>query len=361
MAGVAQLVRASVCGIEGRGFESHRSPQWNSMGFFSKIKKIFSSSSEVKSVEKKGIEEKIVEQKSVEQKSVEQKSVEKTVAKKVATNVFVTPEMVDDLQRTLVQANFSFSLARDISDRLMKVSKKIRTAESAVELVRLSVRQCIEKYVRVRELPREKGGMTVIVLVGANGTGKTTLTPKLCKYYTNLGMKPLLAVGDTFRAAAQEQSQIWAQRAGVAVHHGAHKSDPASLAFEACERAKREGRDVVIVDTAGRLHTNEDLMYQLQKIVRVLGKFDKDFPHEVLLTLDSTTGAHLLSQVEGYKKFVDITGVILTKGDGYSTGGALMSLMYRDPVDILGVSYGEDIDSFGPFSLEKFLERVVQN
>ena len=332
MAGVAQLVRASVCGIEGRGFESHRSPQWNIMPFFSKIKKIFSLGSEKKSP-----------------------------AKKVSKNIVVTTEMAEDLERTLIQANFSFSLAQDISKRLLKVSKKIDTADSAVELVRMSVQQCVEKYVNVRELPLKKLGLTVIVLVGANGTGKTTLTPKLCKYYTDLGAKPLLAVGDTFRAAAQEQSEIWAKRVGVAIHQGAYKSDPASLAFEACERAKREGRDVVIIDTAGRLHTNEDLMYQLQKIVRVVGKIDKSFPHEVLLTLDSTTGAHLLSQVEGYKKFVDVSGVILTKGDGYSTGGALISLLYRNTVDILGVSYGEDIDSFGPFKLEKFLERIVQS
>lgn len=315
------------------------------MGFFSKIKTIFSKSA-TKSAAK-----------STEGADLQKKIEKDTIAK----DVFLTPEMVENLQRTLVQANFSVPLAQDIANRLMKVSKKIKNADSAVELVRLSVQQCVEKYITVRELPLEKNGLTVLVLVGANGTGKTTLTPKLCKYYLNQGAKPLLAVGDTFRAAAQEQSQIWAQRAGVAVQHGAHKSDPASLAFEACERAKREGCNVVIVDTAGRLHTNEDLMYQLQKVVRVLGKFDVRLPHEVLLTLDSTTGSHLLSQVEGYKRFIDITGVILTKGDGYSTGGALMSLMYRNPVDILGVSYGEDMDSFGPFKLEKFLSRVVQS
>ena len=264
------------------------------------------------------------------------------------------------MEETLIQANFGLVLSKDIAKYMLKVSKKVEGAESPEDFLKLSLKHFLDKFVRVRELPKAENSLKVITLIGANGAGKTTLTPKLCKHYVDAQAKPLLAVGDTFRAAAQEQSGVWAQRAGVSVFQGAYRSDPAALAFSACEQAEREGCDVVVLDTAGRLHTSSDLMQQLQKIIRVLGRYNKNFPHETLLVLDATTGVNMMSQLEGYKKFVDVSGVVLTKGDGYSSGGALMSVLNKHSVDILGVSYGEGIDTFGPFSTERFLEGVLR-
>ncbi|MCY4414210.1 MAG: signaling recognition particle receptor family protein [Alphaproteobacteria bacterium] len=274
----------------------------------------------------------------------------------------VTDDMMKSLEETLLSSNFGYALTCSIIERMKKMTGKVKGADSAEDLLSRSLELCLNEVTKgkVRDLKMSEQSPFVILLLGANGAGKTTLTPKLCRYYKNQGLKPLLVIGDTFRAAAQEQSAIWSQRVGVDVMEGKSGGDPASLAFEACERAQKEGHDVVIIDTAGRLHTNVDLMQQLKKINRVIQKVHPSFPHEVILALDATTGSYMVDQVKGYGSYVDLTGVVLTKADGYSAGGALMAVMQENLVDIVGVSYGEDIESYGPFKMEKFLQGLLK-
>jgi len=330
------------------------------MGFFKKIKSIFSSAPKE---DKENIASAPIDVPSADAAPRVAPVVEKaTRLVKKKKSFVLTDEMLDQLEVALIQSNFGVKIAKEIKDSLPKISKKVQSAESAEDLLKASLEQCVQKYVRVGDLPDASDEqLKVLVLIGANGAGKTTLTPKLCQHYVQKGVKPLLVVGDTFRAAAQEQSAIWADRVGVCVHQGAYGADPAALAFEGCQRAKAEGCGVVIVDTAGRLHTNKNLMAQLEKIIRVLKKIDPAYPHETILTLDSTTGSHMLAQLAGYKESVNVSGVILTKGDGFSAGGALLAVLQQYAIPILGVSYGESIETFGPFKLKKFLDRIFQH
>ncbi len=199
----------------------------------------------------------------------------------------------------------------------------------------------------------------VALVVGVNGSGKTTTIGKLAHLMRSGGKRVTLAAGDTFRAAAVEQLQVWGQRAGVAVVAGPAGGDAAGLAFTALEQAKRDGADLLLIDTAGRLHNKTDLMEEMKKIARVLAKLDPSAPHDVLLVLDAGIGQNALLQVETFKQMVDITGLIVTKLDGTARGGVLVALVRRFGLPVVAVGVGEAIDDLRPFDADSFARALV--
>ena len=194
----------------------------------------------------------------------------------------------------------------------------------------------------------------VILVVGVNGSGKTTTIGKLAAKFGQEGHKVMLAAGDTFRAAAIEQLKVWGERNKVPVIAKTQGSDAASLAFEAVEAAKKDSRDILLIDTAGRLQNKTELMVELEKVRRVIGKVDASAPHAVLLVLDATVGQNALSQVEAFGKTAGVTGLVMTKLDGTARGGILVALSekYKLPVHFIGV--GEGIDDLAPFTARDF-------
>ena len=199
----------------------------------------------------------------------------------------------------------------------------------------------------------------VVLVVGVNGSGKTTTIAKLASLYKAQGLKVLLAAGDTFRAAAIDQLKVWGERSGCAVVAGAPGADAAGLAYEALETARREACDLLLIDTAGRLHNKADLMAELQKIIRVLKKLDPEAPHDTLLVLDATTGQNAHAQVETFKALAGVTGLALTKLDGSARGGVLVALAERFALPVHAVGVGEGLDDLRPFEARDFANSLM--
>ena len=199
----------------------------------------------------------------------------------------------------------------------------------------------------------------VVLVVGVNGTGKTTTIGKLAQYYRSEGLSVMLAAGDTFRAAAISQLQIWGDRTGCKVVTGEEGSDAAALAYKALQSAKEENVDLLLIDTAGRLHNKTDLMDELSKVVRVIKKLAAEAPHATLLVLDATTGQNAHSQVEVFRDMTQITGLIVTKLDGSAKGGVLVALADRFKLPIHAVGVGEQSDDLRPFNAKEFSESLI--
>lgn len=199
----------------------------------------------------------------------------------------------------------------------------------------------------------------VILVVGVNGTGKTTTIGKLAKQFVDQGSSVMLAAGDTFRAAAIEQLQIWGERAAVPVVAGKQGADAAGLAFDALEQARAAKTDILLIDTAGRLHNRQELMAELEKIVRVLGKQELSAPHDCILVLDATTGQNAHAQVETFRDMVSVTGLIVTKLDGAARGGVLVALAERFGLPVHAVGVGEEIDDLQAFSPRDFARGLL--
>jgi fused signal recognition particle receptor len=199
----------------------------------------------------------------------------------------------------------------------------------------------------------------VVLVVGANGSGKTTTIGKLAKQQRDRGLKVRLAAGDTFRAAAIEQLQIWGERAGCPVLAKAPGADAAGLAYEALETAREAGDDLLLIDTAGRLHNRAELMAELEKVVRVLRKLDPAAPHDCLLVLDATTGQNAHAQVETFKQLVEVSGLVVTKLDGSARGGVLVALAEKFGLPVHAVGVGEAIEDLHPFEAQDFARALV--
>ncbi len=199
----------------------------------------------------------------------------------------------------------------------------------------------------------------VVLMVGVNGTGKTTTIGKMARYFGEQGKKVIMVAGDTFRAAAVEQLQVWGERTGTQVIAGKPGGDAAGLAFEGLKRGKAEGADLVLIDTAGRLHNKGALMEELAKIIRVMKKFDETAPHSVILVLDATTGQNAIEQVRVFRELVNVTGLIVTKLDGSARGGIVVALAdaFKLPVHAVGV--GEKAEDLRPFSAQEFARGLV--
>jgi fused signal recognition particle receptor len=199
----------------------------------------------------------------------------------------------------------------------------------------------------------------VVLVVGVNGTGKTTTIGKLAQSYREQGLRPMLVAGDTFRAAAVEQLQIWGERTATPVVAGGANADAAGLAFDALTRAKADGADVLLIDTAGRLHNKAVLMDELRKIIRVLRKQDATAPHSVLLVLDATTGQNAIQQVRVFKEMVDVTGLVVTKLDGSARGGIVVALAETFGLPVHAVGVGETASDLRPFDAGDFARGLV--
>ncbi len=199
----------------------------------------------------------------------------------------------------------------------------------------------------------------VVLVVGVNGSGKTTTIGKLAHFYRGQGKGVVLAAGDTFRAAAVEQLKIWGERIGVPVISGASGADAAGLAFEALNRAKDEGADLLLIDTAGRLHNKTDLMAELGKIIRVLKKLEPSAPHECLLVLDATIGQNAITQVETFRALVQVNGLVVTKLDGTARGGVLVALAERFKLPVRAIGVGEGAEDLRPFEARAFARSLL--
>jgi fused signal recognition particle receptor len=200
----------------------------------------------------------------------------------------------------------------------------------------------------------------VLLVIGVNGVGKTTTIGKLAAKWTAEGKKVILAAGDTFRAAATEQLEIWGQRTGVPVVKGKEGGDPSAVLFDAVKRAQNEGFDVVICDTAGRLHTKDNLMAELEKVRRVMKKAQPDAPHETFLVLDSTNGQNAIAQATTFKQAMDITGIVLTKLDGTAKGGVILGISDELGVPVRFVGIGEKVEDLRPFDPREFVSALYE-
>jgi fused signal recognition particle receptor len=266
--------------------------------------------------------------------------------------------MLESLEEVLIASDMGVETAARLTARLAegRFGRRVSAGELR-EALAAEVARIMEPV--ARPLPLYSTKPQVVLVVGVNGSGKTTTIGKLASQFRAAGKSVVIAAGDTFRAAAVEQLQVWGQRAGVPVLTAPEGSDPASLAFDALMRAQEEGADLLMIDTAGRLQNRADLMEELAKIVRVLRKKDPTAPHNTLLVLDATTGQNALSQVEIFAKIADVSGLVMTKLDGTAKGGVLVALADRFGLPIHAIGVGEQIDDLAPFDPEDFARALV--
>ncbi|SFX07765.1 signal recognition particle-docking protein FtsY [Paracoccus pantotrophus] len=267
-------------------------------------------------------------------------------------------EMLEQLEEMLIQADMGVETALRVTANIAegRMGRRI----SATELKELLAGEIARIMTPVaKPLPLYPKRPQVVLVVGVNGSGKTTTIGKLASQFKAAGKKVVIAAGDTFRAAAVEQLQVWGQRAGVPVMTAPEGTDPASLAFDAMTRAEAEGADLLMIDTAGRLQNRQDLMEELAKIVRVIRKKDPSAPHNTLLVLDATTGQNALSQVETFQKLADVSGLVMTKLDGTARGGVLVALADRFGLPIHAIGVGEQIDDLDAFDAREFARALV--
>lgn len=264
-------------------------------------------------------------------------------------------DTVEELEDILIAADVGMDTTLKIIDRL-KTRAKAENAEGADAIMAL-FKQVIAELLegRVRAFtPQNEGDPYVVTIVGVNGVGKTTTIGKMAKRCASAGLKVMLVAGDTFRAAAVEQLEIWAQRTGSEFVRAKHGADPSGLIYDALEQAKRNGVDVVFIDTAGRLQTKSTLMEELKKIVRVCGRVIPDSPHETLLVLDATTGQNAISQTKAFSEAVNVNGLVMTKLDGTAKGGVLLTLRDQFEIPITLVGVGEGVDDLRDFDPQQF-------
>ena len=270
-------------------------------------------------------------------------------------------EAADEIEEILIQADVGVDAAMEIVDRLRE---RLRRAESGADQIFVSLRQELCQ-IAGGGVPFDPGAELtgkphVVLVVGVNGVGKTTTIGKLARLYRDSGRSVLLAACDTFRAAAVPQLEIWAERAGADIVRAQQGADPAAVAFDAVSAALSRDTDVVLVDTAGRLHTKVNLMEELKKVRRSLGKQCQGAPHETLLVLDATTGQNALSQARQFHLATEVTGLVLTKLDGTAKGGIAFALRRElgIPIKLIGVGEGEN--DLQPFDGETFVEALLE-
>ncbi|MCZ8178620.1 MAG: signal recognition particle-docking protein FtsY [Rhizobium sp.] len=268
-------------------------------------------------------------------------------------------ETLEELEDLLIQADLGVETALRVTDTLAseRYGKDV-TGEDVTKIMATEIVKVLKPVAKPLALDLSHKPH-VILVVGVNGTGKTTTIGKLAAKLSGSGLKVMLAAGDTFRAAAIEQLKIWADRTGSTFIGTKLGADAAGLAYEGFERAKAEKSDVLIIDTAGRLQNKAELMAELEKIVRVLGKLDPDAPHTVLQTLDATTGQNALQQVEIFRNVAGVNGLIMTKLDGTARGGILVAIAAKHKLPVYFIGVGEGIDDLEPFEAEDFASAIA--
>ncbi|MEM8824438.1 MAG: signal recognition particle-docking protein FtsY [Pseudomonadota bacterium] len=267
-------------------------------------------------------------------------------------------DMLEQLEELLIASDMGVDTALRVTANLAegRMGKRLSTTEIK-RILAAEIARVMDPV--ARPLPLTPQRPQVVLVVGVNGSGKTTTIGKLASQFRAAGKSVVIAAGDTFRAAAVEQLQVWGDRAGVPVMTAPEGSDPASLAFDAMGRAAADGADLLLIDTAGRLQNRADLMEELSKIVRVIRKKDPSAPHNTLLVLDATTGQNALNQVQEFQKLADVSGLVMTKLDGTAKGGVLVALADKFGLPIHAIGVGEQIDDLAAFDPEEFAAALV--
>jgi len=263
--------------------------------------------------------------------------------------------VLEEAENLLLASDVGFSATEKIIRRI----KHTKSKDQAIQAMRTEMIRILAPAEGSLNPRVEEEKTKVILLVGVNGAGKTTTISKIALQMKNKGLVTMLAAGDTFRAAASEQLESWGKSIGVQVIAAKDGGDPSSLAYEAHNRALREKTDVLLVDTAGRLHTQSDLMAELAKIKRVLAKQDVSAPHETLLVLDGTTGQNAISQAEVFTDQIGITGIVITKLDGTAKGGIVFDLVERFKLPIKYIGVGESAESLLEFTAERYVNTLL--
>ena len=270
----------------------------------------------------------------------------------------VDEELLEELEEALIMSDMGVETSTQIISNLREKIKKEKIGES--EQVKEALREEIEKILeKCDNSLKLETKPSVILVVGVNGVGKTTSIGKMAAKLARDGKKVIVAAADTFRAAAVEQLEIWAQRAGAEVVKREEGVDPASVVFEAIRRTKESNADVLIIDTAGRLHNKKYLMDELNKIQKVVNKEMAEASKEVLLVIDATTGQNAISQVKAFKEQADITGIVLTKLDGTAKGGAVVGIVQENDIPVKFIGVGEQIDDMEIFNSKDFVKAII--
>lgn len=285
------------------------------------------------------------------------------VARLVTAKSKIDDATLDQLEEILIGADVGVATSMSIIESIRNRAKEERYADTS-ELNHLLHDEIQHQLVGESngsesfEVPSAKP--YVIMVVGINGVGKTTTIGKLANIYTKAGKRVVIGSADTFRAAANEQLEIWAKRAGAEIIQQQHGADPAAVAFDAVKSGVASGADVVIIDTAGRLHTKVNLMEELKKIRRVIAKQHETFPHEVLLVIDASTGQNGLQQAKLFNDAATVTGLVLTKLDGTAKGGIVLAISKEMNLPIKFIGVGEQIDDLQPFDKKAFVEALFE-
>jgi fused signal recognition particle receptor len=271
----------------------------------------------------------------------------------------VDAELLDDLEELLITADFGMATTSDV---IQALRGRVARGEMSTVALRAALREELRERLKLEAgaLDLSQGQPFVIMVVGVNGVGKTTTIGKLARQYTAQGKRVVLGAGDTFRAAAAEQLAIWGERAGVEVIRHGEGADPAAVAFDAAKAALARKADVLILDTAGRLHTKVNLMEEMKKIRRVLGREIPGAPHETLLVLDATTGQNALIQARLFKEAVEVSGIALTKLDGTAKGGMVVAIGAELGLPVRYVGIGEGVDDLRPFDPDLFVDALFR-
>jgi len=272
----------------------------------------------------------------------------------------IDQELLDKLEEVLLKGDVGVKATEKIIQDLKNGVKeeKIVEPQKIIDIMKEEILTILQNSQTSTKMLSQESNPLIIMIVGVNGTGKTTSIAKLAKLYSDQGKKVMVAACDTFRAAALEQLSIWAQRAGVDIVKSQPNQDPASVAFDAVKSALAKKIDVVIVDTAGRLHTKYNLMEELKKIKRVMGKSLEGAPQEVFLVLDATTGQNGISQAKMFDEAVGLTGIILAKLDGTAKGGIVIAIANELKIPVRYVGLGEKIDDLEEFDPKDFVEAL---
>jgi fused signal recognition particle receptor len=265
-------------------------------------------------------------------------------------------ELLEDLEELLITSDLGVETAMDLIQRIGRKASRVSDAEALKAVLKEEILALLPAP--QPERPEAEAKPHVIMVVGVNGVGKTTTIGKLAARYGRAGQKVLIAAADTFRAAATEQLAIWAQRAGAELVRHKDGADPAAVAYDSIEAALARGSDIVIVDTAGRLHTKVNLMEELKKIKRTIAKKLPDAPHEILLVLDATTGQNAIAQADMFHEAVGITGVALTKLDGTAKGGIVVSICGGKNLPLRYIGIGEQIEDLQDFDPRQFVQAL---
>ncbi len=285
------------------------------------------------------------------------KSLVKRVRKAIRLKAKIDDELLEEIEEILIQSDVGMETTLKIIEDLRLESSSADAPELILTRLKQSIEGILLKNERLFEVPADTKPF-VVIMVGVNGSGKTTTIGKIAQKLVAEGKKVMLVAGDTFRAAAIEQLCIWGERTGAQVVKSEMNADAAAVCYRALEEAQTNGTDVVLIDTAGRLHTKRHLMDELEKIVRVIKKTMPDAPHETILVLDATTGQNALNQAKIFGEKSGVTGMIMTKLDGTAKGGVLIGLRDRFATPVLMIGVGEGADDLRPFNPHEFIEAL---